>query len=298
MQTGSERQPAAGQRAVEFMQRNRRPIGALALAAALALVAGVAAIIAADALRGRAIYAAEDLAARYEALLGLPPGEAAEETDILLSDLLAFASRHSGYAGGWAWSMAAGISGRRGDWAEAEAAWLSAARAARRSHLEPFALFSAGAAAEEQGYIERAIGHYEGSISAPAGFFAAPRAQFSIGRLREALGDYDAAIRAYRDLVFRWPGEADFGSLARSRIVALETREWRASDPAERPPAAPAAPFGFGDFWSPDLAGALDAGGAGAGPPAGIGLGYDPGFGAGWPAADPAFPEGAGEGGE
>ena len=245
MQTDNEKHPAIGQRITEFIQRNRKPISAMAVVVVVAMIGSVIALVVADVARGRAIAAVEDLGVRYEALIGFIGVDAevengadngeAEELSELIADLLAFASRRSGYAGGRAWSMLGSIYGRQGEWAEAEAAWLAAARATSRSHMAPIALFNAGAAAEEQGRLEQAIYHYEKSVSAPAGFFAAARAQFSIGRLWEALGDTDAAIQAYRDVIFGWPHDAAWTNLAHSRIIALETMAWRLDEPVIRP---------------------------------------------------------------
>jgi len=164
-------------------------------------------------------------------------GEIAE----LFADLRTFASRNSGYAGGRAWSMLGSLYGRMGEWAEAEAAWLAASGATRRFYMSPIALFNAAAAAEEQGgreNLERAMYHYAASISAPAGFFAAPRAQFSIGRILETLGDYPAAIQAYRDVIFGWPHDERWTNFAHSRIIALETMDQRPGpdERVERPP--------------------------------------------------------------
>jgi len=246
MQTDNEKQPAIGQRVTEFIQGNRKPISVVAVAVVLVMIGSVIALIVADVTRGRAIAAVEELGVRYEALRDFISGEDIalenghdngedEELAELIADLLAFAPRRSGYAGGRAWSMLGSIFGRQGEWAEAEAAWLAAARATSRSYMAPIALFNAAAAAEEQGRLEQAIYHYERSISAPAGFFAAPRAQFSIGRLQEALGDKDAAIQAYRDVIFGWPHDTVWTNLAHSRIIALETMQWRLDDPVMRP---------------------------------------------------------------
>ncbi|MCL2190600.1 MAG: tetratricopeptide repeat protein [Treponema sp.] len=224
-----ENQPAINERIAEFVQRNRKPIAVTAIAVVAVLVGSIVTLVVTDFTRGRAIAAVEELGVRYEALVGNGLDEE------LMADLRVFASRNSGYAGGRAWSMLGSIYGRRGEWAEAEAAWLAAAGATSRSYMAPIALFNAAAAAEEQGGLERAIYHYQRSISAPAGFFAAPRAQFSIGRLYETLGDDDAAIRAYRDVIFGWPHDTAWTNLAHSRIIALETRAWRLDEPVIRP---------------------------------------------------------------
>ncbi|MCL2600084.1 MAG: tetratricopeptide repeat protein [Treponema sp.] len=250
MQSGNEKQPPIGERITEFVQKNRKTIFVSAVVAVLLLVGSVVTLIVMDVLRGRAIAAVEELGVRYEALRDFASMDPGPEYDLaddgmdaeladLLADLRAFASRNSGYAGGRAWSMVGSIYGRKGAWAEAEAAWLAAARATSRSYMAPIALFNAAAAAEEQGGaedLERAISHYTDSIAATAGFFAAPRAQFSIGRLHEALGNVDAAIQAYRDLIFGWPHDTAWSNLAQSRIIALETMGWRLDAPVVRPP--------------------------------------------------------------
>jgi len=240
MQSGDEKRPPVGERIVEFIQGNRKPIYVFAAAAVLLLVGSMAALILADVLRGRAIAAVEELGIRYEALRGgvypdmeIVDGELAD----LHADLRFFASRHSRYAGGRAWSMVGSIYGGMGAWADAEAAWLAAARATPRSYMAPIALFNAAVAAEEQGDRERAILHYTQSVAAPAGFFAAPRAKFSIGRILESMGDYYAAVQAYRDVVSGWPHEVVWTNLARSRIIAIETSAWRLGEPMVRPPA-------------------------------------------------------------
>jgi tetratricopeptide (TPR) repeat protein len=248
--SGSEKKPAVSQRIVEFIQRNRKPIWISAAAAALLLVAGLGALIGAGALRGRAIAAAEDLGDRFEALrpaIFWGEEDAAGEVDALAADLRAFAARNSRFAGSRAWSMLAGIYGERGQWAQAEDAWLSAAGASPRTYIEPVALFNAGAAAEEQGQLERAISHYAASAAAPDGFFAAPRAQFSIARIHEAMGNGAEALLAYRAIVADWPQDPVWPNLARSRIIALETSASRLADPPTRPD--PWAAFDFGGDW-------------------------------------------------
>ena len=253
MQTGSEKQqPAISQGITEFIQRNRKPIFVSVIAIVVVLIGSVIALVAADFARGRAIAAVEDLGVRYEALRGFTDDGNGELAD-LIADLRAFAPRHSRYAGGRAWSMLGSIYVGKGEWAQAEAAWLSAAAATSRSHIAPIAFFNAAAAAEEQGEMERAIQHYERSISAPAGFFAAPRAQFSIGRLQEALGNESAAIQAYRDLIFGWPHETTWTNLAHSRIIALETGPWRLDEPVIRPAVEAEADVTWPDFqWFDD----------------------------------------------
>jgi len=250
MQSGKDKQPTRVERITDFIQNNRRALGVGALVVTLAVIGSVVALVVADAMRGRAIASVEALGDRYEDLRFYifwgEEGEGEREIDELLGDLRSFARGRSGYAGGRAWSMIASIYGARGQWADAEDAWLASASAAPRSHLAPIAYFNAGAAAEEQGALLRAVEHYEESISNPAGFFAAHRARFSVGRIQEALGNYSAAIDAYREVIANWPHEQIWGNFARSRIIALETMQWRLAEPVVRPD--PWALWDFDDF--------------------------------------------------
>ena len=237
MQSGNDKQPSANQKIVDFIQRNRRPIFVCAIAVGAALIVSVAALIIVDLSRTRAIAAVELLVERFQDLRGFGDFEDADPEDLeaLGADLSAFARGRSGYAGARAWMMLGSLHAAAEEWAEAEEAWLQSARAAGNSYMAPVALFSAGAAAEEQGRQEEAIGHYLASISSPAGFFAAARAQFSVARILETQGDFPAAIEAYNEVIFGWPNDTAWGNLARSRIIALETRGSRLAEPVLRP---------------------------------------------------------------
>jgi tetratricopeptide (TPR) repeat protein len=207
----------------EFARKHRKPIFISIGVIVLALIGIVASISLMDLFRKKAISAAEDFNRRYEELrFTISEESSAEKTDALLAELAPFAQKSSGYAGGRAWAIIAGIRADKKEWADAESAWLAAAKAASKTFLAPPAYFNAAAAAEEQGKTAEAIEYYTQSVSLPAAFPAAARAQFSIGRLRESLGEGDAALEAYREVITRWPYDAVWTSLAQSRIIALE----------------------------------------------------------------------------
>jgi tetratricopeptide (TPR) repeat protein len=208
----------------EFVQRNRKPIFVVVGVIVLLLLGCAGALSVLDVMRKKAISEVEDLAARYEALrFTIAEESSAADVEALLADLSAFAKKTSGYAGGRAWALAAGIRGDKKEWAEAESAWVSAGQTAAKTYLGPAAWFNAGAAAEEQGKNAEAVAHYTKSLSLSVVFPAAARAQFAIGRLREALDDKAAAIEAYRALVSGWPSDTVWTNLAQSRIIALES---------------------------------------------------------------------------
>jgi tetratricopeptide (TPR) repeat protein len=143
----------------------------------------------------------------------------------LLAELESFAKKtFFGYAGGKAYSIIGAIHSERKDWPAAETAWAAAAQAAKKTYLAPLAYFNAGAAAEEQGKTEEAIGYYASSLEFTEDFPGAPHAQFSIGRLRESQGDNAAAIEAYQAVISGWTYDMVWASLAHSRIIALELK--------------------------------------------------------------------------
>jgi tetratricopeptide (TPR) repeat protein len=208
----------------EFVQRNRKPIFVIIGLLLLSLVLFIVALSVTDVLRGKAISAVEDFNSRYEALRpDISEDYSAVDVEELLADIESFAGKtFYGYAGGKAYSIAGNIHSDRNEWQESEIAWAAAAKAAKKTYLAPLAYFNAGAAAEEQGKTEEAIGYYASSLVYAADFPAAPRAQFAIGRLRESQGDNAAAIEAYRAVISGWTYDRVWASFAHSRIIALE----------------------------------------------------------------------------
>ncbi|GHT64182.1 hypothetical protein FACS1894110_03350 [Spirochaetia bacterium] len=206
-----------------FIQKNRKGI-LVCFGVIVVLLAGfIGGLAIRDAVRDKTISRVEEFNTRYEELRwDISEGEKAEEVTALLDDLAAFAEKTSGYAGGRAWAIIAGIRGDKKEWPQAEQAWSSAAKAASKTYLAPVALFNAAAAAEEQGNTEDAIRLYTECLARADIFPAAARAQFSIGRLRESQSNSAAALEAYRALVSKWPKDPVWTSLAQNRIIALQ----------------------------------------------------------------------------
>jgi tetratricopeptide (TPR) repeat protein len=212
-----------GERLVLFIQNNRRKIFIVLGCAAVLLAAFIGAFAIRDGIRARNIRRVEDFTRRYDALrFSIAEESSSEETEALLEEISAFASRSSGYSGSRAYTLIAGIRGDKKEWAEAEEAWRQAAKKAGKSYLAPLALFNAAAAAEEQGKIPEAIALYAECLTMADSFPSAPRAQFAIGRLEEKRGDREAALEAYRTLRAGWPNETTWRNLAQSRIIDLE----------------------------------------------------------------------------
>lgn len=212
----------------DFVQKNRKVIFFILGVIVFLIVGSVVFLSLKDYLQKKAIVKVEEFDRRYEELhleTDAPETEEkAAETDALLSELNAFAKNKSGFAGGKAWSIIGQIYSGREEWSQAEDAWRNAAKAAYKTYLGPVAYFNAAAAAEEQGKLEQAIELLENCVSHKFEFTAAPRAQFSIGRLNEQLGNFPAAIEAYRLVLIKWPYITVWANLAHSRIVALESR--------------------------------------------------------------------------
>jgi len=211
----------------EFVQKHRTPIFISGAVILLSLIAFIVVLSVLDVVRAKAVTAVEDFSSRYENLLpSITENYSAVDVENLLAELEAFARKNSGavtgYAGGKAWAIIAGIHGEKKDWAAAETAWAQAAQAAQKTYLAPLAFFNAGAAAEEQGKTNEAIEYYSSSLASTADFSGAARTQFAIGRLQESLGDTNAAIEAYRAVIVGWSYDQVWPNLARSRIIALE----------------------------------------------------------------------------
>jgi tetratricopeptide (TPR) repeat protein len=221
---GADKDANVSEKINEFIQRNRKPIFIMGGALFGLLIAVIAVLTLMDVFRNKAIAAVEELNDRYETMLpSITEEYSQDDVASFIEELTDFAKKNSGYAGGRAWLLIGGIHAAKKEWPEAETAYASAAQSAGKSYLAPLAWFNAAAAAEEQGKTPEAIGYYDSSLSTPAEFSAAPRAQFSVGRLQETLNEDEKAIEAYRAVISGWPNDQTWTSLARSRIIALES---------------------------------------------------------------------------
>ncbi|MDR3020359.1 MAG: tetratricopeptide repeat protein [Treponema sp.] len=207
----------------DFFQKNRK--GALvSLGAIIILFVGFIVFISMqDFFRKKAINEVEELNSKFENIrYSLNDEEFFNDIETLLDELNNFAKSKSGFAGSKAWTLIAQIHGGREDWQKAQEAWLNAAKTGDKTYLAPISLFNAAAAAEEQGNLSEAIELLQKCIAHRFEFPAAPRAQFSIGRLYEELGNYPAAIEAYRSVLIDWQDVPVWQHLARSRMTSIE----------------------------------------------------------------------------
>jgi tetratricopeptide (TPR) repeat protein len=220
--TNSSEEYNTGERIIFLIQNNRRKLLILLGCAVVLLAIFIGALAIHDRFTARNISRVEGFTERYDALrFTIAEESGAEDTAALLAEITAFASGTSGYAGGRAYALIAGIHGDKKEWAEAEQAWREAAKKAGKSYLAPVALFNAAAAAEEQGKIPEAIALYTECLTIPDSFPSAPRAQFAVGRLEEKRGNREAALEAYRTLRTNWPNDTMWKNLAQSRIIGL-----------------------------------------------------------------------------
>jgi tetratricopeptide (TPR) repeat protein len=225
MQNDKEK-TSVGEKINEFVEKNRKGIFITIGVLVFLFVGLIAFLYFSDSMNKKAIAEAEDFNIRFEEILMLSSLDVFYSSDVnaFLDEVRTFAEKSRGFAGSRAWSIVATIHSIREEWPLAEEAWRNCARVGSRTYLAPIALFNAAVAAEEQGKIEQAIELLQQSISHSFEFPAAPRAQFSIGRLYEQLGDFPAAIEAYRAVSINWPNMTALQNLARSRIIAIEIR--------------------------------------------------------------------------
>jgi tetratricopeptide (TPR) repeat protein len=218
---GAFNQPlSASERLNLFLQNNRRFIFAGALGLGVVLIGFIAGLIVFDALRNSALAQAEEFSQRYETLNLTDPAKESEVT-AFITELSAFAVSHSGYAAARGYALLGSIYMERKEWESAETAWTGAAKAGAKTYMVPVSLCNAAVSAEERGDIQRAIDYYAQSVAFGETFPTASRAQFQIGRLEEERRDTDAALKAYREVINRWPNDPLWTNLAQSRIIAL-----------------------------------------------------------------------------
>ena len=213
-----------GDKINDFVQKNRKAI-VISISVIFILLAGFIVFLSLNNVyQKKAIAEMEELNLRFEELRPSISAKYNADVEALLGELKVFAEKNGGIAGSKAWSMVAQIHCERKEWQQAEETWLKAARAGAKTYLGPISLFNAAAAAEEQGKLGRAIELLQECVDHKFEFPAAARAQFSIGRLYEELNNYPAAIEAYRAVITNWQSVSTWHQLARSRIIAIETR--------------------------------------------------------------------------
>jgi len=224
-----------GDKINDFIRTRRKQIFII-FGALIVLFAGVIAyFIISDSMNKKAIAEVSDLSEEYDRCRfgGENTNFFSSEINALLEKTLSFAKNKKGFAGSKAWSIIGHIYSSREDWPRAEEAWLASARAGVKTYLGPIAYFQAASAAEEQNKFEDAINYLQLCVSHNFEFPDAPRAQFNIGRLYEKLGDYSAALNAYRAVLINWPWDRTetvdrsmliWQNLARNQIILLEIR--------------------------------------------------------------------------
>jgi len=209
----------------DFVQKNRKKIFIITGILLFLFVGFIVYLSVSDYLNKKHIAEVEELILRYEEIVDyLDDDSYASDFETLISDSQDFAKNKKGLPAGKAWSIAANIYSGRKEWPQCEEAWQNAAAAANNTYLGPIAFFNAAAAAQEQGKYEQAIEYLKKCLEHKFDFPSAPRAQFSIGSLYERLGNYTAALDAYRAVLINWSNMPVWQDLAHSRIVALEIR--------------------------------------------------------------------------
>jgi len=225
MQTTNEKMNI-GDKIADFVQQNRKGIFISFSLLVLAFIGLIAYFYISDSINKKAIAGFEDLNTRFMELGNdISEGLASDEVENLLSDLTEFTNKNkNGIAASMAWSLIGTIYIERKEWIFAQDAWLNSARTGDKTFMGPIALFQAAAINEEIGKIERAIELYTECVNHKFEFPAAARAQMSIGRLYEEIGDYDSAKEAFRAVMINWKDLPDWQNLARSRIIAIDSR--------------------------------------------------------------------------
>ncbi|MCL2214491.1 MAG: tetratricopeptide repeat protein [Treponema sp.] len=230
----SKEKESIGDKINDFVKKNRKAI-IMVFGVFVLLFAGLIVwFLISDSMSKKATAEIVELTEEYEKLrFGEEADYYSADMNALLARLDEFAGKNTGFPGSKAWSNIAHIYSGRQDWARSEEAWLNSARVGAKTYLGPIALFQAAVAAEEQNKLEKAVEYLQQCVSHSFEFPDAPRAQFNIGRLYEQLGNYSAALEAYRAVLINWPWERSeaisqnmhvWQNLARNQIIKLELR--------------------------------------------------------------------------
>ncbi|HAK45065.1 MAG TPA: hypothetical protein DCO79_03985 [Spirochaeta sp.] len=161
----------------------------------------------------------------YEEWLGIEEDDSEKDAEqqILVEELDAVISEYpSSYAAQRALYLKAGINFKNNEWAEAAVLFTESADVNRDSYLAPIALMIAASSYENAGSYQNAIDIYLNIYADYDKVYPdVPRAMLSIGRLQEQLGNKDAAVDAYNELLDTYPGSG-WASFARTRIIQLD----------------------------------------------------------------------------
>lgn len=211
----------------DFLQKNRMKFLMLLGLIVIVLAGFIIVTTISGNMQTAALGKIDSFSSRYDDLKkymdGTDSDAASKQADItaLENDLAAFSAKAGGFAAAKAYSISANIYMDQKKWADAEKAWSASAKAAKKSYLEPIAIFNAAVAAEEQGNADDAVSLYKQAVAFGNSFIAAARAQFAVGRIEESRNNKDAALEAYKTLVSKWPNDTVWANLAQSRIVTL-----------------------------------------------------------------------------
>jgi tetratricopeptide (TPR) repeat protein len=211
-------------RLVNFIQRNRKILAGILGIVVLGLIILAIGINVNEQQHAKAIEQVEGFSERYDTIRSESDETKHQEAiTTLLKEVEHFASTHSGYAGGKAYSIVASIHVDRKEWLEAEKAWIAAKEKVPASYFAPVALYNAATTAEERGDIDRAIELYTEITTEYQNqntFPLMPRVYLAIGRLEETRKNNSAAIAAYQKIVEKWPDDS-WTKIANSRILYL-----------------------------------------------------------------------------
>ncbi len=208
-----------------FLQRHRIPIAVLAVA----IVVGIAAFAIFAEVSGRqaeqALVQLEAVQERLDGRQGLSAEEQSQLDEELLLELNEITSSYPRtYAAQRSWFIIGIIHMDNERFAEAAQSFAQTADRFPDSHLALIARANEATAHEELGDFEAALNAYRRLLDARSGSNAlTARALFSLGRLTEtALDDAEAAREYYERVVQEFP-QSNWTSLARNRLLALAT---------------------------------------------------------------------------
>ena len=213
---------SVGDKLANFIQHYKRIFTFSLIAIAAILVLFVAGYIIRNKIQDKSLVGIEKLYSEYTSLKneGLESKDNEDKIKAYIEALTKFGAKNSGYASARAYSILGELHAERKEWPEAQEAWIKSADKAPKIYLAPVSLLNAALAAEEQGKTDIALGLFMRVSNYDNSFPGAPRACFSTARIHEELKDLDAALKAYQNVLEKWP-TSSWAKYSQSRIIAI-----------------------------------------------------------------------------
>ncbi|WP_051537980.1 tetratricopeptide repeat protein [Treponema sp. C6A8] len=215
-----EVKPTASSKAANFLEKNKKGLVTVLVAAVVILVAYIIFVSVSSSFNAKNLQKIDEISyALTNGSAGLSDDELAGRRTKALEDLASFV-KNSGVSGVRANLLAADIAYQAGNKEDAVAYWKAAAKAGKKAYTAPIAYFNIASAYEDLDKLDDAAANYKLAAD-NKDFVMRSHAAFNYGRVLEAQGKYAEAVEAYTKLNDELPDDT-FAKLAKTRIIQLK----------------------------------------------------------------------------